>query len=503
MTSRDYIYNRARNYLKESAFPLLEESQVVIDVHDLSSEEREQILYNHIKLGNQPRSFRTEIKPHLQDVADHPRFIPETARRLGNRFFTKYLLTEGTAISSFVERREQLLQETLQGLDTDSTASLALIYMRNGRLESPIQLRPQERLALERLGGTIGGCVSALNALRGSLVRLSSETGHSAWQFTHPTIGDAYSATLAQNPEHLEIFIRGSEPERLIYEVTCGDQGFENATVVPELLFPLMIGRLNDLKESKAYKSAFLSAFGARSNLHGFLTYRCSKEFLSLYLYHNPDLLREVSRPGLYLSAVSEVPLAKRLHESGLLPEEHRKTFVKSVSEHALEGEDASTLSDKGIRRFFTDDEYGELIQKLQFELLPRLEDIWEGWKYNYSPSDSPEEDMQPHLEFLRTLSVEFAEDQSALEIVTNHLWLAEEWIEDNLTESVDENPRQLEQIEPTARPESVRSTFDDIDEDDKWQPTRVGNCRRHDITNRMEVSYLPSLSLRDPVVPP
>ena len=34
MTSRDYIYNRARHDLKESAFPLLKESQVVIDVHD-------------------------------------------------------------------------------------------------------------------------------------------------------------------------------------------------------------------------------------------------------------------------------------------------------------------------------------------------------------------------------------------------------------------------------------------------------------------------------------
>jgi hypothetical protein len=48
MTSRDYIYNRARQDLKESAFPLLSESQVVIDVHELSSVEREQILYNHL-----------------------------------------------------------------------------------------------------------------------------------------------------------------------------------------------------------------------------------------------------------------------------------------------------------------------------------------------------------------------------------------------------------------------------------------------------------------------
>ena len=62
MTSRDYIYNRARNHLKESTFPLLNESQVVIDVHNLSTQEREQILYNHIKLGNQTHSFRTEVK---------------------------------------------------------------------------------------------------------------------------------------------------------------------------------------------------------------------------------------------------------------------------------------------------------------------------------------------------------------------------------------------------------------------------------------------------------
>ena len=152
MTSRDYIYNRARKYLKESAFPLLEESQVVIDVHDLSNEEKEQILYNHIRLGNQARSFRTEIKPYLHDVASHSRFIPEIARRLGNRFFTKDLLVEASSISHFVEKREQLLQEVVHGLDTDSSAALALIYMRSGRLESPIQLRPSEAMALERPG---------------------------------------------------------------------------------------------------------------------------------------------------------------------------------------------------------------------------------------------------------------------------------------------------------------------------------------------------------------
>src|ERR1700693_3395795 len=79
MTSRDYIYKRARNDLKEGAFPLLRESQVVIDVRDLTTEEKEQILYNHIKLGKQEQAFRKAIKPHLLTIANHARFVPETA----------------------------------------------------------------------------------------------------------------------------------------------------------------------------------------------------------------------------------------------------------------------------------------------------------------------------------------------------------------------------------------------------------------------------------------
>jgi hypothetical protein len=80
MTTRDYIYQRARREIKQGAFPLLHESQVVIDVHDLSLDERRQILYNHLRLGTQPQSFRTKIKSYLESIARHNRFIPETAR---------------------------------------------------------------------------------------------------------------------------------------------------------------------------------------------------------------------------------------------------------------------------------------------------------------------------------------------------------------------------------------------------------------------------------------
>jgi hypothetical protein len=101
MTSRDYIYRSARQYLKESAFPLIRESQVVIHVDRLTKEEKEQILYNHIRLGAQSKRYRQSIKPYLPGIAAHPRFMPEIARRLGNPFFTRNLAVTQRPVSGF------------------------------------------------------------------------------------------------------------------------------------------------------------------------------------------------------------------------------------------------------------------------------------------------------------------------------------------------------------------------------------------------------------------
>jgi len=197
MTSRDYIYNRARKELKENAFPLLQESQVVIDVHDLSIEEKQQILYNHMKMGNQPKTFKTKIKPFLEEVSAHAQFIPETARRLAEPIFTKELNISRNGLAEYVERQESFLQELLRSLDRHSKAGLALIYMRNDSLQSPILLAVSEKLAIERLDSTLGGCVTALESLQGSLVKLYNESDDLRWRFKHPTVGDAYAALLS------------------------------------------------------------------------------------------------------------------------------------------------------------------------------------------------------------------------------------------------------------------------------------------------------------------
>lgn len=464
MTSRDYIYNRARNDLKESAFPLLKESQVVIDVHDLSDDEKKQILYNHIKLGKQPRSFRTEIKPYLEDVARHPRFIPETARRLGDQLFTKDLFIDGYYIRQFVEKREQLLQEVLHGLDADSKAALALIYMRNGRLESPIQPRRSETQALERLGSDLGGCVAGLEALRGSLVLLSQVSGEQVWQFKHPTIGDAYAAILAQSPEHLGIYMEGSAPERLIDQVTCGNVGIEKAVVVPKSFYPQMLAKLEEMPQSNSYKAPWLSTFMGKRKLQGFLSRRCSKEFLSLYLQHNPGLLDQIAEPGLSLDTVPEVRLAKRLHELGLLPEEKRTKFVETVSNYTLEGQDAYALENDGIRSLFTDSEFDELVRGVRTELLPQLGELRRDRELGHSSGEPPEEYMQPLLDVFNSLRNRFGDDENSVELIDREIRRTNEWIDEFMPVEPERAPRELGKVEEQEKPKSIRSIFDDID---------------------------------------
>jgi len=464
MTSRDYIYNRARHDLKESAFPLLSESQVVIDVHNLSALEKQQILYNHLKLGNQPASFRSDVKSHLEYVAAHPRFIPETARRIADPLFAKDLYVSEYHLGQFVEKREQLLLEVIQGLDSNSKAALGLIYMRKDHLESPITMQGAEPQALARLGSTLGECITALDALNGSLVMNMQMDDQPVWRFKHPTIGDAYAVTLALSQDLLGIFLSGSSTENLISQVTCGNVGFEKAVIVPKSLFPMMVARLREFAASNKYKVQWLSSWGARRTLYRFLASRCSKEFLALYLEQDLDILKRVSEPGQSLSFSPEVDLAVRLHECGLLPEDSRKKFIETVSNFAIEGEDVYALDESDIRTVFTDSEFDELVEAVRKDLLPKLADVRENAQSNYDSSDSPDEHMQTILESFSTLKERFNEDENAVKLIERELDLANEWIAETAPPEPKVSPRTLGRADPFEEKHGTRSIFDDID---------------------------------------
>lgn len=465
MTSRDYIYNRARKDLKEGAFPMFQESQVVIDVHDLSLDERRQILYNHLKLGKQPREFRAAVKPYLDSVAKHNRFIPEIARRLAAPFFTKRLYLSEWSLASFVEKREQFLMDICKGLDKDSKAALALIYMSNGRLPSPISLTDAEDEALRRLDSDLGACTTALEALRGSLAVHITSDGESFWTFKHPTIGDAYSEMLRGNPELLGIYVRGSDIEKLMRQITCGDVDIEGAVVLPSSLFALVIERLVAYKSSSAYKTEWISGWGARRELLGFLARRCSKQFLKAYLAADRKLIESILKPTLYLDYSVEVDLAIRLFKLGLLSEDARRTLVETVCEYARTGEDASVLSDPQLRSLLNDKELSRLQEAVRTEVLPRIEEVRLEHQSNRAPDDDPEWHMRRFTQLLNTIEEAYPQSRRISNIIKRERLQVQEWINENPSEEDSSASREITIDEQIASPDGNRSIFDDIDE--------------------------------------
>jgi hypothetical protein len=470
MTSRDYIYKRARNDLKEGTFPLLRESKVVIDVHDLTSDEKQQILYNHIKLGKQDKEFRTAIKPHLPTIASHSRFVPETARRLADPVFTAGLELNRYDLNDFVEKQEHFLQEVLRGLDDHSKAALALIYMRNDALESPIELGASEREAIERLGSGLGACITALEALNGSLVQHIHADEAATWRFKHPTVGDAYAGILLQSPELLGIYVHGSPIDKLLGQVTCGDVGLERAVVLPKGLFPLVLKRLDEVSSATLYKSPALERWYSQGRIDGFLASRCSKDFLIQYLHQHPDILDRVSEPGLFLYAVSEVDLAIRLHQLGLLPESNRERFVGTVISYAIGGEDLYAVENLRIQSVFTSAELSAFRTRVREELIPNLGDVRRTWQINRSSDQSPDECLDPLLESFSALKKEFADDPAIIGRIENEIQLGRSWIAEETEDDPKEKrtPRTFGDVDSPDNPPELaqaRGIFDDVDE--------------------------------------
>jgi len=465
MTSRDYIYNAARKDLKVGAFPLLNESQVVIDVHDLSLIEKKQILYNHIKMGRQPKIFKTQIKGHLENIAQLKRFIPETARRLADPFFTKNLFIYEYALEDFVNKQESFLVEVLKGMDKDSKAALALIYMNNDKLKSPVSFNSIESDAIDRLGSSLSGCISALEAMMGNLVQNITVDDQKFWKFKHPTIGDAFSIFVVSSPDLIEIYLQGSSVDKLLEQITCGDVGIKNAVIVTKDFYPLILDKLRNFKATQKYKTEYLQVWGAKRKLHNFLSARCTSDFLRMYVDANPEILKQVINPGLKLDTVSEVDMACTLFRANLLPENYRKTFVENVSAYAIDGEDLYALHSEKVKELFTEAELTKLKKEIEEKLLPDLSAMTRKWKSNYNKNDNAEDHMEDLKENLSIIKREFSEVLMIIKSVEEENKIIDQWIAENTEEERDLPDREsLAGFENEESENTNRSIFDDID---------------------------------------
>ena len=454
-TSRDYVYRSARQILKESAFPLLRESQVVIQVERLSKGEREQILYNHIRLGRQSKEYKSRIKPYLPGVAAHHRFSPEIARRLGDPLFTRNLAIWKEALDEFVEEPLEFLCEIIRTLDAGSRSALASIFMRGGVLPSPVTMSADEERAVALFGGSIADVKNALNALNESLVIQSLQAGNYVWKFKHPTIRDAFAALVAEDRELMDIYLTGTPVEKLFGEVSCGDVGLQGVKViVPADRFQMLMTRLESF-DTKKLENEW--------ELHRFLAYRCSLEFLTAYIARYPQFIPRLS-VGSYLTAVSDVDVVVRLHSFGLLPEEKRLRVVEIIRGLAVETPDSGFLRPR-IRELLTASEVNDILEDVRKKLLPNLENEISNFQWNFKSEDDPESHFEELRSAFKDYRNEFISDPSAVARLDVGLARIDEVVEElRLEQPQEEDGGEFRGLTSHEHGEDDRSIFEDVD---------------------------------------
>jgi hypothetical protein len=454
-TSRDYIYRSARNFLKESALPVLHESQVVIRVEDLSKEEREQILYNHVRLGTQTKQVKGELKPFLPTVAAHQRFSPEIARRLGNPAFTKQLIISTFGLAKFVAHPMELLKEIIRTLDVASRSAIALIFMRGGALLSPVSLGPEEERAIALFGGSAADVRSALVALESSFVIQVKQGGQFIWRFKHPTIRDAFAALVAENRELMDIYLAGTPVRQLFAEVSCGDVDLEGVkVVVPTDRYETVLSRIRIFSSTDRE---------SRDSVNRFLARHCDREFLQKFLEENPGFFRQLLVYS-YLYAVSDVGVIVRLHEVDLLPESERVRHVDTIRHLAVETPDSGFMR-KDVRGLFTTQEYEDTLEYVRSTLLPNLEECIDNWGFNCD--DEPAQHFSELESALDDYKKAFSNEEASISYIDAGLTKMNETIA-SLSESRGPRTREddfYERRGPLAAADEARSIFDDVDE--------------------------------------
>ena len=351
LTSRNYVFVDARPHLKQYELPVLRQAEVAIRLDSLSTSERRQIVYNHLKHGNQPKRFLSAVKPHLNRATRTSSILPVAAARLGDRGITRDLDPEDLgALARFLLEPREYLQQVIASMDSSLQNSLILLMALGGRLDSQI---PQEienseiwaRLAMDRRTLT-----RSLQSLEGSFVYLNASEPTRTWEVKHPSIFDAVGDWILRQEDLLDLYVRYSPLPNLVQQVSCGDY-VRGAVQLPESLWEAAIERLTSHSHDAHLATRFLA-------------YRCKSSVLT-----RPAIIPKIV-PLLadypYSTPLDGDPglrLFLRLEVLGLLSDELIASIIDSVILTGIRHLDAYIITNDSFQ-----------------EILLRIDPNGEGW---------------------------------------------------------------------------------------------------------------------------
>lgn len=462
LTSRTHIWNDAEPRLGSRNHPLLAAGTAVVNVGSLTQSEREQILYNHLKAGNQPLDWKARIKDHLEQLSKAYGLLPELARRLGDKDYTAHINKLPDDLLRFIAQPQEFLVQTFKELSVEQQAALTLVFLTRSRL--PVQLLPEVEATLvaTSYGVTKANMTQALLQLAGSFVVRRRDGDREYWAFWHPTFADAICAILSKRPDLIDVYVRGAGLNTLLSEVVCeGATAVRDAVVVPRSSSEALIGRLLETPDEN----------GSNEQLFEFLNRRLPTDLVQKVLERAPDLLeRQGESPSWRrLRHREEVRFRAMANEMGLLNERVRSATATMLEERALYFLDASFIQDDSILAMFRPSELMQLtaglLAKLDSEIAEKIAECREQADPD-GDIDSQFEEVADFLDHIRYLVEADEVFESKYRELTVYLDQAKKEVE--AKKSNEEEGTSFFSAVPRAvqrEQEGGRSVFSDVDE--------------------------------------
>lgn len=370
-TSRRHIYQTAERRLGQRNLQLFTTGKAVVDVGDLTKTETTQILYNHLKFGNQTTEWKAEAKQYLQAVANVPNFLPGIAERLGNPDFTKKLKLEHDAMCSFMAEPREHLVGTLLELEDEQFAALAMIYVHRGQLNTATPDEGAKNAIIIATGVAYHDMVSRLKDMAGSFCKTSGKmTGvDQLWTFEHPTIADAMTEILGSKPHMVGALIRGAPVATILESFVCEDvEPITDAAIISTDLESVLTQRLETFED------------GYRNNnvLFEFLARRASGVVIKETFTADPDILERSCFSYSQVWLHPKFKTAAKAHQLGCLSDTAREHITKELHDKAVDDFDLTFLDRPEMLDLFDSADLFKLSMKIYRSVSADLESMLE-----------------------------------------------------------------------------------------------------------------------------
>lgn len=459
LTSRSHIWNAAKRKLATRNHPLFSNNTAVVDVGSLGPEERSQILYNHIKAGNQTKEWKSNIKPLLEMLSEDTNLLPEIARRLGDKNYTGGINSFPQDLKRFVSEPMEFLKETLDELNDSQRAALTLVFLFRSRLPINFSESEHSTIVCDKYCVSqieIGG---ALEQLDGTFVIKKIDADDVIWSFRHPTISDALSSLLGNRPDLTDLYLRGAKVEAIMSDTICLEcEPIRDAIVISNSSRDLLVSRLLEVEDIPQLNK----------KLFGFLSDRASDAVFTEMLKQNKSILLRKTVNSWTSIYDERIKLHSRAFLLRILPESIRIETAEKLENEILDNLDSRIFDDDNILSLIPPTRLVRIIVKINEEIKNALSDRINEIEVNADLEIEPEDNFDDVKRFLCDMEILLSEDEE----ISQRLYELEEQVNEaihrieNRKHELDEE-WEGEDVIPVkvSIPSSPRSLFSDIDE--------------------------------------